>query len=278
MLLNAAAEIFVYRLHHVEPAVGVERGGKRFRKRLLLLGGGHRRRDAEQPVDQLGVDLRGVAAVIERVIDVRPPVVERREQEAERGRGDRLPGGYAAEGALLGKVPQRDGGILHGADRADDETEHLVAGLVRLAVRAAVRHVVGVAREQNEIVLPLHIERGDDARIQLVPGRLVGAGALAQRLEQPVLVAAGDLLCFKRDVDEIASERAGERFAQQRQIRLLLLLPRHAERNVRFRDDLAAAVDEAAVHAGNAAPLRTEPAAKLVEFLLIHYVPLKLRK
>ena len=111
-----------------------------------------------------------------------------------------------------------------------------------------------------------------------MPGRLVGAGALAQRLEQPVLVAAGDLLCFKRDVEEIASERAGERFAQQRQIRLLLLLPRHAERNVRFRDDLAAAVDEATVHAGNAAPLRTEPAAKLVEFLLIHYVPLKLRK
>ena len=85
-----------------------------------------------------------------------------------------------------------------------------------------------------------------------------------------MLVASGDLLRFKRNIDEIAPERAGERFAQEREIHLLLLLAGHAERDLRLGDDLTAAVDKAAVHMRDAAPLRPEPAAELVEFLLIH--------
>ena len=206
VLFNAAAQIFVHGLHNVEPAVGIERRGERFGERLFLLGGGHRRRDTEQPVDQLGMDLRGIMAVVERVINVRAAVIERREQKAKRRGRDGLAGGCAVKGAFLRKIPQRRRRILHGADRADEKAEHLVAQLVLLAVRAAVRHIVGVAREEDEVVFALHIERGDDTRIELMPRVLVGARALAQSLQQPVLVAPGDLLRFKRDIDEISSE------------------------------------------------------------------------
>ena len=152
------------------------------------------------------MDLRGIMAVVERVINVRAAVIERREQKAKRRGRDGLAGGRAVKGAFLRKIPQRRRRILHGADRADEEAEHLVAQLVLLAVRAAVRHIVGVAREENEVVFALHIERGDDTRIELMPRVLVGARALAQGLQQPVLVAPGDLLRFKRDIDEISPE------------------------------------------------------------------------
>ena len=85
-----------------------------------------------------------------------------------------------------------------------------------------------------------------------------------------MLVAVGNLRGGEFDVNEVAPQRAGERLFEQPQIHLLLLLAGHAERDLRLGDDLTAAVDKAAVHMRDAAPLRPEPAAELVEFLLIH--------
>ena len=128
------------------------------------------------------MDLRGVAAEVERVINVCPAVIKGREKEAERRGRDGLAGGGAVKGAFLRKIPQRRRRVLHGADRADKEAEHLVAHCVRPAVCAAARHVAGVAREQDEVVFALHIERTDDPGTELAPRGFVGARALAQGL------------------------------------------------------------------------------------------------
>ena len=97
--------------------------------------------------------------------------------------------------------------------------------MLQFIVLAAVRHVVSVGGEQDEIVRLAHVDALDDlAAERLARGRVFQL-RLAQGLEQAVLVAVGHLLRGKDHIDEVFAQRAGERFFEQRQVHLLLLLP-----------------------------------------------------
>ena len=110
--------------------------------------------------------------------------------------------------------------------------------MLQFVVLAAVRHVVSVGGEQDEIVRLAHVDALDDlAAEHLARGRVFQL-RLAQGLQKAVLVAVGHLLRGKDHIDEVFAQRAGEGFLEQRQVHLLLLLAHEAHRGVDPGDDL----------------------------------------
>ena len=85
-----------------------------------------------------------------------------------------------------------------------------------------------------------------------------------------MLVAAGHLRRGKFDVDEVSAQPAGQGLFQQPQVHLLLLLGHESHGFVDIGDDLAAAVDVAAVDTADGIFIQLEAPAYLVELFLIH--------
>ena len=273
VLLNAAAQLFVDGLHHIVAAILFKRISERGIKYIFLLDGGHRRLHTEYRVNDLLVDELDVPAVEKRVVDVRRAVVEGGEEEAQLGRKGNMSGGAGVEEVLVGIVAQLERRRLHRTNGADKILVD-VAGGVRLqfVVLATVGDIVGVGGEENKAVRLAHIERFNNFAAERFAGVRILALRLAQGLEQAVLVAVRDLSGREFNVDEVASQRAGERLFEQPQIHLLLLLPHEAEGGVDPRDDLAVGVDIAAEDAAEVIFIEPEAPANFVEFFLIHFL------
>ena len=211
------------------------------------------------------MQLGGVLAVKQGVIDVGGPVVKGREQEAQgRGLGD-MPGGAAPKLLVPVAVLQGQGGILHRAYGAHEIPEHRLRCVGDLLiVPAAMGHVIGIGGQQNQIAALAHVDGVDDPAVQALPGVGVLQLRLAQGLQQAVLVAVRHLGGGKHDVDEVPAQGAGQGLFQQVQIHLLLLLGQQAQRRVHIGDDLAAAADIAAVYLADGGAVRLEPPPQLV--------------
>ena len=80
----------MHRLDNIVAAIPVERVRERRAEGVLLLRSGHRRLDAEERVDDLFMQLRGVFRVKEHVVDVRRAAVEGGIKETELGRGSNV--------------------------------------------------------------------------------------------------------------------------------------------------------------------------------------------
>ena len=273
MLLNAAAQLLVDGLHHIVAAILFKRISERGIKHIFLLDGGHRRLHTEHRVDDLLVDELDILAVKKRVVDVRRAVVEGGEEEAQLGRKGNMSGGAGVEEILVGVVAQLERRCLHRADGADKILVDVAGGVrLQLVILAAVRNIIGVGGEENEIVRLTHAQRFNNFAAERFAGVRILALRLAQGLEQAVLVAVRDLRGGEFDVNEVAPQRAGERLFEQPQIHLLLLLPHEAEGGVDPRDDLAVGVDVAAEDAAEVIFIEPEAPANFVEFFLIHFL------
>lgn len=104
--------------------------------------------------------------------------------------------------------------------------------MLQFIVLAAVRHVVSVGGEQDEIVRLAHVDALDDLAAECLARGRVFQLCLAQGLQKAVFVAVGHLLRGKDHVDEVFAQRAGEGFFEERQVHLLLLLAHEAHRGV----------------------------------------------
>ena len=175
--------------------------------------------------------------------------------------------------AELVAVAQGKRGILDGADATDKVFEYGVRAVSEhLIVAAAAGNVVGISGEEDEVAAVPHVDGVDDAAVEHLAGVRILQGGLAQRLEQAVFIAVGDLCGGKDDVDEIAAEGAGERLFQQVQEHLLLLLRHEPHGRVDVGDDLAGAADIAAVDLADGGAVGLEAAADFVEFFLVHWI------
>ena len=211
------------------------------------------------------MQLSSVLAVKQSVVDIGGPVVKGREQEPQdRGQGN-VSGGAAPELLVLVAVLQSQGGVLHRADGAHEIPEHRVRPVGHLLiVPAAVRHVVGVGGQEDEIAALAHVDGVDDPAVQALPGVGVLELRLPQGLEQPVLIAVRHLPGGELNVDQVPAQGAGQTLFQQIQVHLLLLLGQQPQGGVYIGDDLAAAADIAAVYLADGGAVWLEPPPQLV--------------
>ena len=271
VLHDALAQLLVDGLHHIVAAILLQRVAQRRTEGVFLLLGGQRRRHAEYRVDDLLVDLSGVFAVKQGVVDVGGAVIKGGEQESQLRRQRDVTGGRAVEAAVLIVVFQLQRRGFYRADAAQKVLEHRVGAVGKhLVVAALIGHIVGVGSQQDEIVGLAHVHGVDDAAVQGLPGVLILRAALPHGLKQAVLVAAGHLRRGKFDIDEVSAQPAGQSLFQQPQVHLLLLLGHESHGFVDIGDDLAAAVDVAAVDTADGIFIQLEAPAYLVELFLIH--------
>ena len=106
------------RLDHLQAARALQRPGEGPLEGLLLLGGGHGGLRAEDGVQELLVNLVRLPGVEEGVVDVRRPIVEGGEEEAQLRGGNHLPGGAAVELVFPGEIAQLHFAGFHRADAA----------------------------------------------------------------------------------------------------------------------------------------------------------------
>ena len=276
VLCDTLTQLLVDGLHHVVAALLLEGIAQRRAEHVLLLLGGHRRLRAEHRVDHLLMELGGVPAVKEGVVDVGGTVVEGGEQEAQLRRQRDMAGGGAVEAAVLAAVFQLQRGGLHRTDAAHEVLIHRVRPLgKRLVIPALIGHVVGVRRQQDEVVGLAHVQGVDDAAVQRLAGVLIPGVRLADGLQQAVLIAVRHLRGGEYDVHQVPPQCAGQGFLQKSQIHLLLLLGHEAHGGVHVGDDLLVAVDIAAVDLAECVFVQLEAPANFVEFFLIHSVSVR---
>ena len=271
--LDTLGELLVDGLHDAVAALLLKRGAESLAERLALADGGHGDVGPEHGVNELLVYDLGAAGVEERGVDIRGAVVKGGEHEAQLRRGDDLVDGAGVEAVLVRAEAQRGLARLHRAYAAEYVAEHAVAVLDVLPVLSAVGDVVVVVREENEIVRVLHVERADDAFVELVPQCRVLKLRAPESGEEPVFVAVHDLLRGKGYLHETAPQRAGERLAQESQILLALLLAHKPHGLVHIGDYLLGSVDVAAVDVPYGAAFRAYAAADLAKFLAVHALP-----
>ena len=269
MLLDQDGELVVHGLHDLDAAVLADRILEDRIEGLLLRGGGHGQPCAEQRVHELRLALGGAARVEGGVVDVRAALIERGEQEAHLRRADEVVRGQIEEPALVRGIAQRRLAGLDGADAADEERELLKGILGARAVAVVGRYAIVVVGEQDEEV-SLHGHAVLHAREQRVHGGIVLERGPAHRHEQPVLIAAHDLLVGERDVDQVLADRAGERLADDGKHILALHERQRADGLGELGDDLALFIDIAAADAHQIALLGPKTAAQLGKILLIH--------
>ena len=106
------------RLDHLQAAGVLQRPGESPLEGLPLLGGGHGGLRAEDGVQELLVNLVRLPGIEEGVVDVRRPVVEGGEKEAQLRGGDHLSGGAAVEFVLPGEIAQLHFAVFHRAHAA----------------------------------------------------------------------------------------------------------------------------------------------------------------
>ena len=270
MLLDHLDQAALHRLHHVEAARFLERVAEHRAEGLLLRLGRHRRRAAKHGVHKRIVAVGIVPRVVQRAVDVRTAVVERREQEAERRRADQPVDPAVVERVFRHAVAEHRLRLLDRADAAQHVAVRFARGVVLpLAVPRAERHVVCIVREQNQ-VRALRPVGGDDLLKERGNGRFVVQGRVPQRHQQPVLVAVDDLRRGKRHVDEVLAQRARKRAPQHGEQVFALLLRQQRERLVERGDDLLPLVHIAAAHVRDVAFIRPEAPADLRNFLFVH--------
>lgn len=203
VLFDHVPQLAVDGLDHVIAAILRQRLPQEGLKGLLLDGGRHGRRGAEQGVNELRVVLPDVPGVVEGIIEVGGALVKGGEEEACLRRRDDPVRLQVVEGIFIDKVAQGGLGQLHRADGAQDVGEHLVGGVVHpLPVFGPVGDVIGVVGQEDEIV-PLQGEGGDDPLEQGLHGLFVRQGGAPQGHEEPVLVAVHHLLSGEGEVDEV---------------------------------------------------------------------------
>ena len=179
--------------------------------------------------------------------------------------------GSAVELVVPGKVAQLRLSRLDRADGADKIGKlRFRRILLRKIVLAAVRNVIVVVGDQKQVVRVAHVERRDHLFIEALAERIVLQLARAQGHQELVLLAFHHLLRGKHNVDQILIQRSGQRLAQKLKIFFRLRRRHQTQRFVQIGDDLAGAVDKAAVNMANRVFLRLPPAAQLAQFFLIH--------
>lgn len=147
---------------YAEAARLCERIAQHRTERLLLLLGRHRRRAAENRVHKFHVAVGGVARIVQRAVNIGATVVESREQKAERRRADKPVDAAVVKRILRHTVTEHRLRLLHRADAAQHIAVRLAGGVILPhAVLRAVRHVVCIVREQNQ-VRTLRPVRADD--------------------------------------------------------------------------------------------------------------------
>lgn len=180
VLFDHVPQLAVDGLDHMIAAILRQRLPQEGLKGLLLDGGRHGRRGAEQGVNELRVVLPDVPGVVEGIIEVGGALVKGGEEEACLRRRDDPVRLQVVEGIFIDKVAQGGLGQLHRADGAQDVGEHLVGGVVHpLPVFGPVGDVVGVVSQEDEIV-PLQGEGGDDPLEQGLHGLFVRQGGAPQ--------------------------------------------------------------------------------------------------
>ena len=105
--------------------------------------------------------------------------------------------------ALVKVVAQFECRGLDRADGADKVLEDLTRRVgLNLVILAAVRHVVGIGGEEDEIVCLAHVDAVDDLAAERFARGGVLELRLAKSLQEAVLIAVGDLLRGEHHVPE----------------------------------------------------------------------------
>ena len=158
---------------------------------------------------------------------------------------------------------------LDRADGADKIGKDLAAVLQLRTVLSLERHVIALMRQQNQKVF-FKVDCADDGLEQLLPRFLVVQRRLAQAHEQPVLVGVGNLLCGKREVNQIFIRRAGKRTAKDCQIFFLVLLCHQAKRLAECGQNFAVGCDIAAIDGGQIGAVGLHTAPQFADFFICH--------
>ena len=265
-----AAELIVHRLHDLHAAFLLQRTGEHRLKAPLLLRRRLRNRRVEHRVDEILVALIHLACVAQRIVQIGLPVVKGRKQESDLRRRDQMVAGKGVELLLMIVVSQSRLGLFDRTDTADQIGEHLLRAVLHVdIVLGAVRDIVRVEGHQDQIIA-LQIDRVDDLLIKRLPRLRVLQTGLAQFHEQSMLRTVHDLLIGKRDVQQIASERAGQRFFEQGEIGLGLLLRRERHGLLKGGDHGLVFIDITSIHLCDGVMIRTELTAQLRNFFFIH--------
>ena len=137
----------------------------------------------------------GLSGVKQRVVDIRRPVIERREQESQLRRCNHLP-----RKAVELIVPREESQLrllrLDRADGTDKVREHLVRGIcIHLVVFVPMGNVIGIIGQKNQIVALLHVQGFDDLLIECLPQLPVLQRTCTQIHQKLMFLTVHHLLC-----------------------------------------------------------------------------------
>ena len=266
------AQLAVNALDQGKGAVVLQRIHQHLAEGVLLDAHSHRRAGVEDSVDEFIPSVILGAVVEQCAVQVRGPVVEGREEEAELGSRDGPVRAAIVEGLLCGVIAEGGAALLDRADRADKIGELGIAALVAgLAVLRAVGHVVGIAGQQDQHAdVFTEADRGGDLAVEGVAGFGVGELGITELHQQTVLLAGLDLGRGKYEIGKGLPHRAGDRLFEQLMVFLLLLHGEQGNGIVKQGDDLAELVDIAAVDFRDVTPIRAQSAPQLGSFLVDH--------